>query len=412
MIYRDGDSWAATPATPVVLSWGVRQSGPAVDASGFSAPFSVLTAAQIAATEGALAAFADVGNVTFTQVAPGGTTDSATILVGAYTSSSDGAGAYAWYPGSTADASADGDMWINNFWANTSDIPIGSYDYYIYLHELGHSMGLAHPGDYNAGGGGPITYQTSAQFVQDSQQYSVMSYFLATDTEPGAPTSYADTLMMYDIYALQELYGVNSATRSGNDTYGFHATLGGAYDFTVNLDPLLCIWDGAGRDTLNLSGFGGRQIINLNDGTLSNVGGYTGNLSIAVGASIENAVGGLGRDQIIGNELGNLLRGGRGIDILIGAGGNDRLSGNLGADRFVFADGCDRDRITDFNKTADRLGLSSDLWGGGVMTAAEVLAAFGTINAGNLVLNFGGGDVVTLLHVSSLVGMADSILIT
>ena len=411
VLYREGTTWAATPGTAVALSWGVRASGPAQDASGNSAPFSVLSAAQIAATEGALGSFAEVGNITFNRVNPGGTTNSATILVGAYTSTSDGAGAYANFPGGTGAANSAGDLWINNDAVSTSTIPVGSYDYYVFLHELGHAMGLAHPGDYNAAPGVSITYNNSAQFIQDSQQYSVMSYFSASATEAASPDSYCDTLMLYDIYAIQEIYGVNHTTRAGNDTYGFNATLGGAYDFTVNNDPLLCIWDGAGIDTLDLSGFGGAQMIDLNDGAFSDVGGYKGNLSIAVGADIENAVGGRGRDVIYGNELANWLRGGRGIDILAGEGGNDRMTGNAGADGFIFAAGSGRDRITDFNTTVDLINLSSDLWGGAVMTAAQVVAAFAVLRGGNVVLDF-GAEELTLLRVTSVAGLADNLLIS
>ena len=406
VIYREGITWAATPGTAVALTWGVRASGPALDASGNSAPFSQLSAAQIAATEAALANFAEVGNISFTQVDPG----SATILVGAYTSASDGAGAYAYFPGSTAAGNSAGDLWINNDAVSTNSLPVGSYDHFVFLHELGHAIGLDHPGDYNAAPGVTITYNNAAQFIEDSQQFSVMSYFSASATEPDSPTTYSDTLMLYDIYAIQEMYGVNNATRSGNDTYGFHATLGGAYDFTVNVDPLLCIWDGAGIDTLDLSGFGGRQIIDLNDGAFSNVGGFTGNLSIAVGADIENAVGGRGRDKIYGNELNNVLKGGRGVDILFGAGGNDRMTGNAGADGFLFLDGFGRDRITDFSTTDDLLSLSSDLWGGGVMTASEVLASFAVIRNGSVVLDF-VTDELTLKGVSATTGLADNILI-
>ena len=410
VIYREGLTWAATPGTAVALTWGVRQAGPALDASGNPALFSVLTAAQIAATEAALDNFAEVGNLSFTQVNPGGTTNNATLLVGGYTSTSDGSGAYAQFPGSTAAGSPDGDLWINNNAVSKTTLPVGSYDYFVFLHELGHAMGLAHPGDYNAAPGLSITYRNSAQFIEDSQQFSVMSYFSATATEADSPTSYSDTLMLYDIYAIQEMYGVNLTTRSGNDTYGFHATLGGAYDFTVNDDPLLCIWDGAGIDTLDLSGFGGKQIIDLNDGAFSNVGGFTGNLSIAVGADIENAVGGRGGDEIYGNALANWLRGGRGVDILVGAGGNDRLTGNAGADRFIFANGYGRDKITDFSTTDDLIRLASDLWGGAVMTAEGVLATFAVMRNGSVVLDF-GADELTLIGVSATTGLADNILI-
>lgn len=411
ILYRDGDSWATAPATAVNLTWGVRLSGPAEDAAGRPAVFIALSAAQTAATQAALGNYADVANISFTQVTPGGATNSATILVGAYNSTTDGAGAYAMFPGSTASGSSDGDLWINNDSVSKTSLPIGTYDYWVFLHELGHAVGLPHPGDYNAAPGVSITYQNAAQFVQDSNQYTVMSYFDATDTEPDAPGSYADTLMIFDIYALQQMYGVNHGTRAGNDTYGFHSNLSGAYDFRLNTDPLLCIWDGAGTDTLDLSGFGGKQSIDLNAGSFSDVGGFKGNLSIAVGCEIENAVGGRGNDTIFGNDLNNVLRGGRGLDILVGSTGNDRMLGGSGADGFVFVAGDGRDRVLDFSKAADVISLGSDLWGGAALTVRQVLAQFASIQAGNLVFDF-GTDELTLQGVSSLGGMVDHILLS
>ena len=408
VLYRDGTSWAATPFAPVALSWGVRQSGPAQDASGNAAPFSQLTLAQIDATKAALGNFAEVGNITFNQVTPGGVTNSATILVGAYTSANDGAGAYAYFPGSTGSASDDGDLWINNDAVSTTSVPIGSYDYFVFLHELGHAMGLSHPGDYNAAPGVTITYNNSAQFIEDSQQFTVMSYFAATDTEADCPTTYNDTLMLYDIYAVQMMYGVNNATRAGNDTYGFNSTLTGAYDFTVNDDPLLCIWDGAGRDTLDVSGFGGRQVVDLTGGALSNVGGFKGNLSIAFGATIENAVGGRGADEIYGNEVANVLKGGRGGDYIWGAAGNDRMTGNSGADQFAFYIGDGRDKVTDFTAGQDALWIWADLWGGAVKTAAEVVAEFAVVRNGVVVFDF-GAEELTLQGVTSTAGLAATI---
>ena len=410
VLTRTGSHWAGTPGEPVSLTWGVRQSGPAFDASGAAAPFAVLTAAQSAATERALGAYADAADIAFAQVNPGGTTNSATILVGAYTSASDGSGAYAYFPGSEAANSSAGDLWINDTYASAGTIRVGSYAAYLLLHELGHAMGLSHPGDYNAASGVTITYQNAAQFVQDSQQFSVMSYFAATATGADCPTTYPDTLMLQDIYAVQMIYGANTATRGGNDTYGFNSTLSGAYDFTVNADPLLCIWDGGGRDTLNVSGFGGRQVIDLNDGAFSDVAGFKGNLSIAWGARIENAVGGRGADEICGNEVGNVLKGGRGGDLIRGAAGADSLTGNAGEDHFAFATGDGHDRITDFSKTADEMWLWDDLWGGAVKTAAQVVTQFAVMRGGVVVLDF-GTDEVTLQGVTSKAGLADTILI-
>lgn len=409
-LYRPGLSWAATPQTATTVTWGFRSSGPATDASGDASPFFRMTAAQQHATEYALANFSDVANITFQQVNPGGFTNKATILVGGYTSTTDGSGAYAMYPGSTLAGSSAGDLWINTHWVNGNKIAMGSYSQFVFLHELGHAMGLAHPGDYNAAPGVTITYDNSAQFAEDSEQYTVMSYFDAVDTESAAPQHYADTLMMYDIYALQQLYGVNTATHAGNDTYGFRSKLGGAYDFSANKAPLLCIWDGAGKDTLNLSGFTQAQKIDLNAGHFSDVGGYKGNVSIALGCSIENAVGGVGADAIIGNAGVNRLFGRNGDDTLTGGAGADFLTGDGGADTFVFGAGSGRDTVNDFDNALDVLRLAASLWGGVVKTAAEVVEEFSRIVNTHVVLDF-GADEIALVNLHSTTGLAGHILI-
>ena len=76
-----------------------------------------------------------------------------------------------------------------------------------------------HPGDYNAGPGVNITYGAHAQFIQDTHQYTVMSYFDKSNTT-ASYNSYPDTLMLFDIYSLHQLYGANMTTRAGDTVYG------------------------------------------------------------------------------------------------------------------------------------------------------------------------------------------------
>ena len=102
----------------------------------------------------------------------------------------------------------------------------GSYGWQTLIHELGHAMGLKHPGAYNAGGGstpGPYLPKTL-----DNRSMSIMSYNNATastivtltgtstDTSYSLRTSTAastpSTYQVFDMAALQYLYGANTTT--------------------------------------------------------------------------------------------------------------------------------------------------------------------------------------------------------
>jgi serralysin len=196
-------------------------------------------------------------------------------------------------------------------------------------------MGLEHPGDYN---GGSPTYQNDAEYMQDSTQYTVMSYFDASETGADHIASdgnqyYAQTLMMHDILVLQDMYGAETTTRAGNTVYGYNATAGkDVYNFALNKHPIVCIVDAGGTDTLDLSQSNYACKIDLNPGTFSNSDMMTSNLSIAHGTWIENATGGKVSDVITGNVLNNVLNGLAGNDTLNAGAGNDTLNGGLGND--------------------------------------------------------------------------------
>jgi serralysin len=318
-LIRDGTSWSAAPATAVKVTYSIDTSNPdQTDASGNPTAFISLSATQMAAAQACLDQFSEAGNITFTLAAP----NTGTIRFSAYSSTTDGAGAYAYFPGSTDANALAGDVNLNNQSVSQTDLPQGSYSFFAMLHELGHAMGLAHPGDYNASPGVVIEYGTHAQFTEDSHQYTVMSYFDESNTTDSYG-SYPDTLMMCDILAIQQLYGVNNTTRVGDSIYGFGANTGNTYDFAVNVDPAFCIWDAGGTDTINASGFSQSQLIDLRAGTFSDIGGVAGNISIAIGAVIENAVGGSGGDFLVGNSGNNLLNGGAGNDYMVGGAGTD-----------------------------------------------------------------------------------------
>ena len=249
-------SWSAARGTGPTVTYAVRQSGPTYTAGthDLTTFAQVSEAAEQNAIKAVLQYYSELTGLTFQQVNPGGTSDNASILFGNYTSTTDGSGAFAYYPGSTAPTSASGDVWLNTTYVSSTLLPAGSYSFFTLMHEVGHALGLSHPGLYNAAAGVSITYANNAQFLQDSRQYSVMSYFNESNT--GASSGgYADTPMLFDVAALQLIYGANTQTRNGDTVYGFNSTLAGTvYDFTTNTTPAITIWDGGGNDTPGRSG--------------------------------------------------------------------------------------------------------------------------------------------------------------
>jgi Ca2+-binding RTX toxin-like protein len=225
--------------------------------------------------------------------------------------------------------------------------------FYDYVHEIGHALGLSHPGPYDSSGGHVVTYADDAEYAQDIRMYTSMSYnggwvagadgrLVFVNDGEGPAALYPQTPMLHDIYAIQLKYGADPNTRLGDTIYGFGSTAGrDVFDFDLNSLPRLTIWDAGGdHDTLDASGYDGLrpgfravdQLINLSPGTYSNIGNLTENVAIAFDCWIENAIGGGGDDSIRGNIRDNRLVGNDGIDTIFGDDGNDTIDGGLGAD--------------------------------------------------------------------------------
>jgi len=114
---------------------------------------------------------------------------------------------------------------------------------------------------------------------------------------------------------------------------------------------------------------------------------------------------GNGLDTVLGGDGDDLIFGGAGNDRLDGGAGNDTVWGGPGADVFEFDAGGGADVFEFFSVGAgDRIEIDSALLGGEADGAA-VVAAFGSIVAGNAVLDFGGGTSITLTGVTTLDGL-------
>ena len=235
------------------------------------------------------------------------------------------------------------------------DARIDTYPFSSYLHEIGHALGLGHPGDYDAPEG--VTYAADAMFLNDSEQATVMSYFgQEENTYIDASLAYPVTPMIADIIAIQNLYGAPAGIQAGDTVWGYGSNVGGYLgrlfaamsgeepdpDFYGGGPVTLTIYDTAGDDTLDLRWDVDDQRVDLHPEGISDVLGLTGNLVIARGTVIENFIAGSGSDEVTGNDGANRLEGRAGNDTLNGGHGNDTLAGGAGADTMDGGAGDDR----------------------------------------------------------------------
>jgi Ca2+-binding RTX toxin-like protein len=334
-----GSYWyTSTGAVATTISYGFTTSNTFaagnVEASGWSA----FTEAQKIAVRQMMSLWDDLIAPTFVE-----STSSPNTADIKFSNTTTGPNyAYAYYPGKVNSETnswdkIEGSVWLNpayNSGVNNLVTPTsGVYGYMAIMHEIGHAIGLDHGGNYN--GGSPAYGNTSTGwlYTEDSRQFTIMSYFNASATGASWGGKYAQTPMVYDVLAIQQIYGADYTTRAGDTVYGFNANAGSSlYDFSQNTSPILTIWDGNGIDTIDLSGWSSASTLDLRAGAYSSVNGMTKNLAIAYDVDIENGTGGSGNDTITGNDLANILLGNAGNDTINGAGGNDTINGGTGVD--------------------------------------------------------------------------------
>jgi serralysin len=322
-----------------------------------------LNSGQASAFRGAIDSWRKVINVTFSELNETASTHGQ-IRVAFTSYQMAGSAGYAFYP--TAFNGVGSDVWISNSFVG-DDMSKGTFGFELFIHELGHALGLKH------------SFEDPALPTQyDNTRYTVMSYtdpvasiiWSFFETGNGGISSSGQTVavgspMVIDIAAAQSRYGANPNTAVGDTVYTF--TQGATYVETI--------YDAGGVDTFDLSNFTRRVAIDLAPGSYSSLGiftieeqitaakaahpGFSGvffrtvlddpqtytwtdNLGIALSTTIENATGGSADDNLVGNSAANRLSGGGGADQLFGQDGNDSLNGNAGADKLVGGHGDDR----------------------------------------------------------------------
>ena len=366
--------------------------------------FEPLNAGQIAASREIFEMYEAISGLSFTEI-----TETDTVHADYRLAESDSPNtAWGYYPWSDEKA---GDSWFNKTSYNTPDL--GSFAYHTFIHELGHNSGLKH--GHQTGGFGAMTAD------RDSMEFSIMTYrsYVGHDLNAysyytNAAGHFAQTLMMYDIAALQHHYGANFDTNSGDTVYTFSSTTGEMMINGVGVGAPVqnvifrTIWDGDGVDTYDFSNYATNLSIDLTPGGWSDLDtagnaqrahiNMHGDQSMDTHARahvfnalqydgdarslIENAEGGAGNDTINGNVANNALYGNGGADTLYGVAGDDVLFGGAGDD--VLVGGADNDTLYG--------GVGADaLYGGDGVDTASYLNADGGVVA-SLQTGGTGGD--------------------
>ncbi|MCC7274660.1 MAG: hypothetical protein IT561_18470 [Alphaproteobacteria bacterium] len=365
---------------------------------------------------------------------------------------------FAGYPSKLPTA---GNLWLSARVDAFLDPTPGSLAYRTMMHEIGHTLGMFHPGNYNVQGDPPPPPYLPPEL--DNGGNTVMSY------SPRLDGTWAAAPQAFDIRALQYAYGMPEPGRIGNLTYGSEEaeTLPGTpetdYMHGQGGDDALGLDGGddgargnAGDDTL--IGGAGADTLFGNEGSDLVLGGddddvidggedgddVNGNLGRDVvhgGPGADFVRGGQGEDLVYGDDgddwhlNGNFgddaVHGGHGNDTLHGGAGNDTLAGDAGADRlsgdlgddlliadgdgdvFAFASGQGRDVIVGFRQGAGLIEIADGDNGTDIAGFAAVLARAADADyqgQPSTFIDLGGGSSLTIAGMSTAELQADDFL--
>lgn len=307
-------SWNTSPHTGITLTYSfphtLPPNSPEEDANGF-APMPAMLQQAVRA---ALAEWAAVANIVFVETESGGNLVFATNDQGGQTH------AYAYLPDAVTRYTTA--VFTNNRIPMENYLAPGEGGFAVLLHEIGHTLGLKHPGNYHEAFdemGGPYL---PAGF--DTRAYTQMSY------NPSGNYALAGkeglTPMLLDIQAIQYLYGPNMAWRSGDDVYSFGPD-----------SAPRTVWDGGGFNVFDFRACNEGAVVDLRPGQMSSTCAGLDNVVIAWGATIHKLVAGAGGDTIRASDTGSIVESGAGGDLIHGGAGDDRISGGDGIDTLVVA---------------------------------------------------------------------------
>jgi serralysin len=303
-------SWNKVPGSGDTLRFSFLAAPPSDASADDRLGFVPMNDAQRAATRAALQSWAAMADLVFVEVATGGD-----LQFGTNNQVADKTAGYAYFPDPAYRPSSA--VYLNNQEASSLKLSAGEYGFAVLIHEIGHALGLKHPGNYNgeSGEGKPPFLPEEL----DNTDYTQMSYVDGNATE--AMGLYPSTPMLLDIFAIQYVYGPNFKYRAGDDVY----------KFTDRSTPQ-AIWDAGGVNTFDFSGCTGDTVIDLHEGEYSATRPGYDNIWIAFGTGIAKAIGGAGNDEIYCGYDGSIVLAGAGSDLIFSGDGDDTIDGGDGAD--------------------------------------------------------------------------------
>lgn len=270
-----------------------------------------------------------------------------------------GLGKHNMTPGGYADYPHSGDMGL--FVASDSvGASYGQFALGTITHELGHSLGLSHPVNYD----GSSRFHPSLDKDLDTSILTIMSYndwYQTSDVKAG----YVSTFRPLDIAALTNIYGA----RTSNENNVFSLSLDpnalpskSGVVWTVPVTLAFVIVDTGGHDLIDASKLVSatsplEAFFSFDEGLSSSVvprgevfdyadkkwldlnnESAIRQVEIFSGTVIEEYWGTLVRDVVDGNAADQIIRAMSGNDQIFGRGGNDVIDGGDGVDVAVFSD--------------------------------------------------------------------------
>lgn len=340
------DRWNAPGElkTPVTVSFSFAETVNYLegdDAKGFI-PFTV---AQRSAARETFALISAQFNINFSEVIETNSADTKFGQLRFSNSTQTKSAGYAYPPATNGiGENSNGDNFINNEAKYLTDYsilsPQGAFNWSLMIHEILHSIGFKHPGNYNAGEPASDVPGNYLVKTEDNPNNSILSY---VDNPQGLQRI---DLGLYDMLAISYIYGAK-AFRVESNQYVFSNT--GANQVaassaanltnTVVLMPdtgrfLQLVNDTGGNNSFNFQSMTAGVTVNLGQGKSSSAGylidGETAaidNIQIAFGTEINTVFGSKFNDSLVGNTGANLLQGGL---------GNDAIDGGLGVDIAIY----------------------------------------------------------------------------